>query len=519
MPIVRQGELNQTALVVADVYTTIVSPQVRLLNGVPTDGLAVVGSAPWGAVNRPTIVGSYSQYTQSFGGLRDRKHDAGTVVAMAVRQGAQNFTVVRVTDGTDLRATAVAPAAPASDVGAFYGKFSGSFGNGIRVQILKGARPGIWRAIVTAPGLYPESFNDLPEVGFWAALEAAINLGTDIRGPSSLVTYAHGGATSAPAAAVYALAGGTDGADGVDATKLLGSDGAVRTGVYSLRGSRAAILVVADLDTVEDWPELEAFTKGAGIYGVVAFPSGTSIQDAIDAKQGVGTYDWSVKVLHGDHLIIKDPVFGRLRTVNPAGIVAGRLANLSPEQSSLNKQLYGIVGSERTGLPGSETAAAYSHAELAQLALAGIDVVCNPAPGGSYWACRNGLNASADPNVGGDNYTRMTHYISRTLNAAMGQFIGRVVGDDLLAEVTAVNVTFLSGMQEQKLLRPLLGQACFSVVCNGSNNSAERLAGGYLQCDVQVRYGPIVERFLLNIEAGQGVAIAESDISVNRIAA
>ena len=46
MPIFQQGSLNTTALVVPDLYVQIVPPQNLLLNGVPTNIIGVVGTAP-----------------------------------------------------------------------------------------------------------------------------------------------------------------------------------------------------------------------------------------------------------------------------------------------------------------------------------------------------------------------------------------------------------------------------------------------------------------------------------------
>ena len=49
MPIVQQGSVNTTALVVPDLYVQIVPPQNLVLNGVPTNVVGVVGTASWGS--------------------------------------------------------------------------------------------------------------------------------------------------------------------------------------------------------------------------------------------------------------------------------------------------------------------------------------------------------------------------------------------------------------------------------------------------------------------------------------
>ena len=56
MPIVQQGSINTTALVVPDLYVQIVPPQNLVLNGVPTNVVGVVGTASWGPVGHPVIV-------------------------------------------------------------------------------------------------------------------------------------------------------------------------------------------------------------------------------------------------------------------------------------------------------------------------------------------------------------------------------------------------------------------------------------------------------------------------------
>ena len=49
MPIVQQGSINTTALIVPDLYVQIVPPQNLVLNGVPTDIVGVVGTASLGS--------------------------------------------------------------------------------------------------------------------------------------------------------------------------------------------------------------------------------------------------------------------------------------------------------------------------------------------------------------------------------------------------------------------------------------------------------------------------------------
>src|SRR5579875_998145 len=131
MPIVQQGAVNTTALIVPDLYVQIVPPQNLVLNGVPTDGVGMVGTASWGPVNQPVVVGSMADYARLFGPVVNRKFDMGTQVATAVQQGAANFRCVRVTDGTDTAAYYALSYANGAWPAILTAQYSGSLGNQI----------------------------------------------------------------------------------------------------------------------------------------------------------------------------------------------------------------------------------------------------------------------------------------------------------------------------------------------------------------------------------------------------
>src|ERR1700739_2796837 len=109
MPIVQQGSINTTALVVPDLYVEIVPPQNLILNGVPTNTLGIVGTSTWGPVNTPVIIASMSDSYVNFVPVMPCKCDMGTQVATAVQQGALDFRCVRVSDGNDTYASVNVP--------------------------------------------------------------------------------------------------------------------------------------------------------------------------------------------------------------------------------------------------------------------------------------------------------------------------------------------------------------------------------------------------------------------------
>ena len=517
MPIVQQGSINTTALVVPDLYVQIVPPQALALNGVPTDIVGVVGSASWGPVGQPVIVGSMSDYAVAFGPIVARKYDMGTQVATAVQQGAQNFRCVRATDGTDTAASLILPGV---DV-IFTAAYTGSLGNQIGVALANGSKAGTWRLTVTLPGLVPEVFDNIAGTGaaFWLALAAAVNTGQGPqRGPSSLVTANANGATAAPAVSAYAFAAGTPGTDGaanVAAATLVGVDIAPRKGMYALRGQGCSIALLADADDATQWTVQEAFGLSEGIYMILTGPAGDTISNAVATKQSAGLDSYACKLMFGDWIWWNDPVNAVLRVVSPQGFVAGRLANLSPEQSSLNKPLYAVVGSQKSGAPGTGQASSYAAADLGVLLQAGIDVIANPQPGGAFWGVRGGHNASSNAATNGDNYTRLTNYIAASLAAGMGQYVGQVINADLFRRIRATQLSFLQNMLSQGMLGSIDGSLPFSVVCDASNNPLSRTGLGYVQSDAQVQYQAINEKFIVNIEGGQTVQVQSQVLPTN----
>jgi phage tail sheath protein FI len=520
MPIFQQGSLNTTALVVPDLYVQIVPPQNLVLNGVPTNVLGVIGTASWGPVSQPVTVATMGDYAGSFGPIIARKYDMGTPVATAVQQGAQNFRCVRVTDGSDTAAQVAVP----NTTFTFTALYTGSLGNQVVLALNPGSQANTWRLTIALPGLQPEGYDNIGGSGaaFWAALAAAVNQGQGPqRGPSQLVIASSGGAIAAPTSFSISLGAGTagsDGATGVTAGQLVGSDVPPRAGMYALRGQSCGIALLADADDATQWTTQAAFGLQEGIYMILTGPPGDTIQNAVNVKAQSGLDDYSAKLMFGDWLWWSDQVNNVVRLVSPQGFAAGRLANLSPEQSSLNKQLYSVIGSQKSGTPGSGQTTSYSSADLSVLIGAGIDVISNPQPGGAFWGVRAGHNSSSDLAINGDNYTRLTNYIAETLAAGMGQFVGQLINAALFQQIRATQLAFLQNMLNQGILGSTDGNLPFSVICDTSNNPASRTSLGYVQSDAQVQYQSINEKFIVNIEGGQTVVVSYQTLPNGQLA-
>ncbi len=517
--ITQSGSLNTAALVVPDLYVQIASPQTLNLNGVPSDLLGIVGTASWGPVNQPVLFADLASYSRIFGAIMVRPFDMGTPASCAVDQGASALVGVRVTDGTD---TAANYALLYSTVSNSYPLLltaicTGSQGNRIALMLGAGTNANSWRLSLQVPGLLPEVFDNLDasmgSPAFWAIAASAINIGTGpMRGASQLCVATLGTGGSAPPSAIsnQSLMGGTDGVAGISSTSLVGSDGLTRTGMFALRGQGCAIALLADCVDPASWTTMSSFGLDEGIYMIACGPSGDTIPNAIENKQSFGIDSYGLKMMFGDWLFWYDTSNSQTRLVSPLGFVAGCLANLSPEQSGLNKQMYGIIGSQKSGLAASGQKTTYSSIELQTLFSAGIDVVCNPAPGGSYWAIRCGHNSSTNPVIAGDAYTRMTNFIAQTLAAGMGLYVGSVINSTLLSNIRATLLGFLSNLLGQNVLGSIDGSIPYAVVCGASNNPLSRTALGYVQADVQIQYQGINEKFIVNLQGGQSVTITSS---------
>jgi uncharacterized protein len=504
LPISQQGAINTTALIVPDLYVQIVPPANLILNGVPTNVLGVVGTAQWGPLNKATILGSMADYYKNFGNVMPRKYDMGTACAAAVQQGAANFRAVRVSDGTDVKATSTG-VATCFTATALY---SGSLGNSLYMALSAGSQAGTWRLIVALPGLQPEVYDNISGTGnqFYLNLAAAVNAGQSVaRGPSNLITITAGSGATAAAAATFTFASGTDGVATITAAVLVGANSASRTGMYALTNQGCSVAMLADADDSTQWTTIDGFFLAQGAYVVQVLPAGSTVAGAVTAVQGAGggaTY--STKMMHGDWIWWNDQANNVTRLISPQGFAAGELVNLSPQNSTLNKNVFGVVGSQTSGLATAENGV-YSAADLQTLFQAGIDVISNPQPGGTFWGVRAGINWSNNPAQNGDNYTRMTNYIAATLSAGMGLYVGQLINAQYFQNVRSTLMSFCANMVNQGMLASTGTTLPYSVICSLANNPASRTGLGYSQADVAITYQAVNRFFIVNLQGGQTV--------------
>lgn len=352
----------------------------------------------------------------------------------------------------------------------------------------------------------------------WALLSVVVSAGGSGYNSSSAFTVSgSGGAigTLNLGSAAYplypqtvTLANGTNGNAGVTETTLIGSDTAnPRTGMYALRGTNASIAMLSDQTNSANWAVQVTFGLSEGMYMIATMLNNYSndIAGAVALKQAAAINSYAMKLMLGDWVLINDPFNNVQRFTSPQGFVCGILATIDPSNSSLNKQMNNIVATQKTA-----NQQVYSEADLLQLVNGGIDVITSPiplSPALNIFGCRIGCNSSSNITINGDNYSRMINFLAETFNQGLGAFVGLPQTTDVQTQARNTLQTFLQNLVTAGTIGALYGAPSFKVTLDATNNPPNRVALGFMQADVQVTLWSIVQKFVINLQAGQSVQI------------
>lgn len=492
MTIINQGS-NPAALTVPDLLVNVLAPPLAALNGVPANIVGIVGTATWGPVGSPAILGTLSDFAALFGPIQNRKYDGGTLLAIAQQLGGNNFRFVRVTDTTDVAATVVV----LTNCITFTSKYTGSRANTDKVIVATGTAPSSFKVTVSRTNQAPETFDNITGSGnaLWLAVASAINNGQSAqRGPSNFIVATAGVGTTAPSLTSYTLAGGTDGATTITGSVLVGVDTVPRTGMYALRGAGCAIAALADCDDSTTWGTQLTFGLSEAMQMVAASPAGDTISNV--ASTNTNDSPW-IKVCFGDWAYWLDTINGLVRLVSPQGFYLGAKATLGVQNSVLNKALPNVVGTQK-----SYANQVYSGADLVALAAARVDVIANPCPGGAFFGFRFGRNTSSDPVRHQDSYTTLTDFIAATLNAGAGIFVGRLLTPTEQREAKSTISAFLDNMWQAGQIGNAQGTVPYSVSITAGTPGT-----GTQRAAVMVQYFDVVEYFLVDLTGGASVQI------------
>jgi hypothetical protein len=493
-----QGGANPAAQGVPDLFVQINPPPASVLPGAPANQIGIVGTATWGPVNSPVVFSDLSGASNAFGYTQNRKYDMLTQVMTSVMQGANSFVGVRATDGTDVAASSVIQ----STCLTLTAKYTGSRGNSLTAVIAAGTANATFKITISMPGMQPETYDNIAGSGnaLWVAMAAAINNGqTAFRPASALVTASAGVGATAPALATSTFASGADGATTITSTVLIGADTSPRTGMYALRGTGLALLILADADSSTGWPTQLAFAKSELCHAIACSPAGDTIANFGTTINTAGVDDRWIKVLLGDWPYIVDGVNNVTRMVSPQGFIAGAKAVAGPHRSVLNRPMYGIAGTQKT--LANQT---YSNAELQLLASFRGDVIAAPSVGGAYFSSRFGRNASSDPGTHQDAWTTLTNYLAKSMGLGLGQFVGKLITPDEMREAASTIGGFLENEKQSGRI------SAYSVQINAANNPQSQTAIGVQKATVTITYFGVLEYFLVDLTAGSTVVPASA---------
>lgn len=525
MPIINNSQnFNPNALNVPDAYINIKRPP-GFIKGARTTVGAVFGTASWGAMNTPELLGSPTDLAAKYGGISaaalNDPFDMATEAIIAFSQTEQENGIelwgIRIGDGTEAKAqgnlvdtTAVTPLNGIR----LTAKHPGVLGNQIQAKISTGSKTGTFNVDLIPPaGLDAERYMNVAGGAagvFWQNLANAINLGQNgLRGPSALVDASNVNASGLdPALATVTLSGGSDGRSGVAAANFIGSATAdPPTGIYSLLGKDPipSVIWCAGLTDNTVFATIQAFVDSMGMFSILPFPAGTTVSSAITTKKTLGIDTPNISYAK-DWVYWFDSANGRVRLVSPVPFLAGRICALSPEHSPLNKAVFGVVGTERINdLNGRKT---YSPADIGQMQENGILFIHNPIPAGPMWGIRHGSNSSSDLVRKPVEYARMTNWLAHSFDKYMGIFVGELQSTDIDDPLRAqVKLTFDEYLEALQVQRQIDG---YKVVCDITNNPPSQVAKHIMRADVFVRYMSSVWYFIINLQGGTTVNVTKN---------
>jgi hypothetical protein len=284
---------------------------------------------------------------------------------------------------------------------------------------------------------------------------------------------------------------------------LIGQDAAPRKGMYSLRGTGVTVVDLRDLADTTQWSTMLSFALSEGAFVGTSTALGDTLSNASSELATAGVDGYGLKICFGDWVYWNDQVNGVTRLIAPATFWAGLRVNLAPQNSTLNAPVAAVVGTQKS----SAGAGGYSMAELQALATDRLDVLCNPAPGGSYFAFRFGNNIASNPAVNGENYTMMTNFLAKSVAAWAGKEIGKLQTPDQRRGAKASIDAFLLGLWRAGQIGNAQGTQPWKVVIDDSNNPPQQVALGFEVATVQVQYLSVIRWFIVNLEGGQTVTI------------
>jgi uncharacterized protein len=280
--------------------------------------------------------------------------------------------------------------------------------------------------------------------------------------------------------------------------------------MYAARNFGASKGMICDLSDSTSFSTQVAFGLSEGVEMVLTTAAGDTIANSVNEMAAAGIDTFTATCMFGNWLYFLDTVNNvPLHLLSPQSAKMGLLCNLSPQNSALNKQIQGIVGTQRT----VSNAPAYTSADLQLLGISLMDVIDTPAQGGNYFACLFGKNCSSNIITQGDEYTQVTYYLAKSFLKVGGPYIGQTMTPTEMTQAKAALNNFLSfiaipaSQGGPGIIGQINGAQPYQVTLDLTNNSQATAALGYQFAYIKVVYQAIVRYFVFSLEGGTSVSI------------
>ncbi|HEY9367707.1 phage tail sheath family protein [Streptomyces sp.] len=484
------------------VYVEEVQSGARPIEGVGTAVAAFVGFAQSGPFHEPTLVTSWDQYTQNFGGFTEGTYLAHAVYGYFANGGGAAY-VVRI--GGAAQDASAAGAAGRPSIGAAQPVELGGF-----LLAPRSGVTGVSVEIADADGENPpeDRFKLLVRQGdkvvetYEASTRKSVKgyLVTQARASKLIeVTEQRNAAQARPAAQTLALpdapaapaaTGGSDVAR-LDPAEYVGDAGA-RTGFAGLETIDEITMVAApDLMSAYQRGDIDAEGVRTVQLAVISHceqmgdrvavldaPPELSAQQVRTWRQDEAGYDSRYATLYYPWIRVFDPAAGRNTIVPPSGHVAGVWARSDAERgvhkAPANEVIRGAVDLELR----------LSKGEQDLLNPIGVNCVrAFPGRGIRIWGART---LSSDPAWRYLNVRRLFNYLEESILLGT-QWVVFEPNDDRLWSSIRRNVTaFLTEEWRRGALFGRTAAEAFYVKCDRDNNPQESIDQGRVVCEIGV---------------------------------
>ncbi|MFF7586521.1 phage tail sheath family protein [Kitasatospora purpeofusca] len=485
------------------VYVEEVQSGARPIEGVGTAVAAFVGFARTGPFHEPTLVTSWDQYSQRFGGFTEGAYLPHAVYGYFANGGGAAY-VVRV-GGSDRDSSAPAAAAPEQRAGEpvaldgfLFAARPGVTGVSVEIADADGENPpeDRFRLLVHRDGAVAETF----EVS--ARRNVKGYLVTQARGSALIeVTEQRGTAQGRPAnrtaalpdapAAVPAPAAGQGATPGLDPAEFVG-DAATRTGLGGLETiDEITMVAVPDLMGSHQRGDIDAEGVRTVQLAVISHceqmgdrvavldaPPGLSAQQVRTWRNDEAGYDSRYATLYYPWIRVFDPAAGRNATVPPSGHIAGVWARSDAERgvhkAPANEVIRGAVDLELR----------LSKGEQDLLNPIGVNCVrAFPGRGIRIWGART---LSSDPAWRYLNVRRLFNYLEESILLGTQWVVFEPNDDRLWSSIRRNATAFLTEEWRRGALFGRTAAEAFYVKCDRDNNPQESIDQGRVICEIGV---------------------------------